>query len=825
MRTLTRGDALPEEVAAGARPSWLRGFLVAGAGPMLIVVSVLIALRGFAFSDLLTNQHPDILSFWLPRSCFLGRSLSAGHLPLWNPFEMAGTPFAADPQSGWLYLPAMLTSWLFGCGGGLRAFIVLQPILAGVGLWWFLRREGLIRPVATVGGLSLAMMIAATNAAISLPFAGTLAWTPFVLVGASGYLSAHRWVRRLPWLALAALAWGQVASAHMSHGLVMATGLTFAYLVARSIAQIAAGERSVWGAAWVTVAFLAFLPLANLAILLPRLALIGRSSLRGGYASLGGTLARAAGAEDRPLPTNGVWSAWPFSIAVTPGTYAGAAVLLLIPAAFRSRRHRALVLAVGATGLVAYLFTLNLFVSAGWLRAAVLKLPFGDVYLHNPGRLRYLELLVAPILGAVGLQGFLDRLPSPRETWWWIGGGAALFLGLPLALGADPFRFILPAIGFAATVPVLWWLRRGRRWAVLLLPTVLASELLGNALWASAYEGGTVYTGLQSGDHPNLSAQPLRWPDVHLDEYLRPGPIARYLQEQPTEQGRYLAWIPPAAYFNKGYLFTQGPHDWPALLLGRALLFGLDDALGYSPIQLPRYWSYIRATNRNPVFYNASVIQLPDLADVRLLGLRYLVLPKGVVPTYPRRDVPTVPGHVVASEFGYDLYEVQGWEPRASVVPDPTRVDGGVAALDAVLGPSFDPARQAVVEQAPDLSPSGSSGTPGTASYRERSPEDVRITVHAGAPSLLVVRNAWDRGWSATVDGRPAPVLRADYFLQGIPVPAGTHEVRLTYADRTIGRGLLASGLLWGGLVVLGLALAADLRRRSPRREDTKPRA
>ena len=76
--------------------------LHAAAGPALIVGSVLFALRGIAFLPNLSDQHPDILSFWLPRSCMLGRAIADGHVPLWNPFEMSGTWFAADPQSGWL---------------------------------------------------------------------------------------------------------------------------------------------------------------------------------------------------------------------------------------------------------------------------------------------------------------------------------------------------------------------------------------------------------------------------------------------------------------------------------------------------------------------------------------------------------------------------------------------------------------------------------------------------------------------------------------------------------------------------------------------------
>ena len=108
-----------------------------------------------------------------------------------------------------MYVPVMLLFSTLSCGTALRAFIVLQPLMAGLGLYWFLRKERLHRVTATAGGLSLAMLIAASDVGLSLPFAGMLAWTPFALVGASGYLSATRWPARLGWLALGAVAWGQ----------------------------------------------------------------------------------------------------------------------------------------------------------------------------------------------------------------------------------------------------------------------------------------------------------------------------------------------------------------------------------------------------------------------------------------------------------------------------------------------------------------------------------------------------------------------------------------------------------------------------------------
>ena len=58
-------------------------------------------------------------------------------------------------------------------------------------------------PLAEAAGL-YAMLVAASKIAISMPFAGTIAWTPLLLLGADGFIR-ERWPRNLSWLALAAL--------------------------------------------------------------------------------------------------------------------------------------------------------------------------------------------------------------------------------------------------------------------------------------------------------------------------------------------------------------------------------------------------------------------------------------------------------------------------------------------------------------------------------------------------------------------------------------------------------------------------------------------
>ena len=111
-----------------------------------------------------------------------------------------------------------------------------------------------------------------------------------------------------------------------------------------------------------------------------------------------------------------------------------------------------------------------------------------------------------------------------------------------------------------------------------------------------------------------------------------------------------------------------------------------------------------------------------------------------------------------------------------------------------------------------------SAAPPGHDTITQVSPEDIRISVDAAAPSLVVVRNSFDNLWNATVDGRPVHMLAADYFLQAVPVPKGHHEVRLRYRDPDVSEGLMASGLVWLalGLAAFGTAVFGRRRRRMP---------
>jgi hypothetical protein len=552
--------------------------------------------------------------------------------------------------------------------------------------------------------------------------------------------------------------------------------------------------------------FLVVLPLAALPILVPHVEFLGESSLRGGYGALGDTGQSEVG---DPLGSNGVWAAWPLGFAATPGAYAGAAALACVLLAARARRLRTLVVSIGGLALAAYLLTSPQLVTAGWFRTLVLQIPFGDVYLHNPGRLRYVAVLAVPILAAAGLQGLVERPLSPRAAIGWIGATGFTFVVWPLLVGGSLVRFAMVAAILAATAPLLYGVATRRwRWAsATAVVGVLTLELLGSAVYAQTYEGGTVFSGLETGEHPSLLPQVLRYPTLDEAAYLAPTPIVEHIRADP---GRYATWAPPAASFEKGYLWMKSPADWPALAPSRGTLFQIPDALGYNPVQLPRYWRYIRATNELSVFYNASVLNLPSTEDVRLLGLRYLVVPTGL-------DAP-VAGEIVEEAGSYSLWELADAQPLATTSGAEVRhADDLRQALELVTAPGFDPSTVTIVGRAIGVtSPVGPR--PVAAMVEARSPTEIRLRLDPSVGGVLTVRNAYEAGWSATTDGRPADTLPVDGFLQGVVLPSNTSEVVLTYHDDSVMLGLALGAALWSALLAAPfLALFFERRPSSGR--------
>lgn len=82
-------------------------------------------------------------------------------------------------------------------------------------------------------------------------------------------------------------------------------------------------------------------------------------------------------------------------------------------------------------------------------------------------------------------------------------------------------------------------------------------------------------------------------------------------------------------------------------------------------------------------------------------------------------------------------------------------------------------------------------------------PDRMVLRGRLASPGLVVVADSYDPGGRAQVDGAPAPVFPADLLFRAVFVPAGEHEIVLSYAPRSILAGALLC--LAGVAVCLGL--------------------
>ncbi len=92
----------------------------------------------------------------------------------------------------------------------------------------------------------------------------------------------------------------------------------------------------------------------------------------------------------------------------------------------------------------------------------------------------------------------------------------------------------------------------------------------------------------------------------------------------------------------------------------------------------------------------------------------------------------------------------------------------------------------------------------------------VELRVDSGRPGLLVVPQNWNAGWSAEIDGRSSPVLRANYTSIALAVPAGASHVVLRFEPVGFRLGALVSvsALALGGGVA-GVDFWRGRRRRA----------
>ncbi len=288
--------------------------------------------------------------------------------------------------------------------------------------------------------------------------------------------------------------------------------------------------------------------------------------------------------------------------------------------------------------------------------------------------------------------------------------------------------------------------------------------------------------------------------------------LGSHLSDVPTIDPSYWTKAPESALkvlADPGHQRVFGQAERSAAEPGFASrpvdFFEVRDTLAWS---LPPVWGLASALGHTPM-YPRRMLTFHDHAhplDARLDAEAVShVLAGYPVAGAPRPEVRAGLAHIFRTPRPQARARLMG---RPVYVADEA---GASRALDD-LGPSI---RDRLIVEDPDRPLPVGAEPAGSTRIAVDEPEHVAVEVAAEAPAYLVLADTFDPGWSATLDGRPAPIRPAFAAFRAVFVPKGPHRVEFRYraSGFDLGRAVTLAGLL---AVAACLAWPRPLARPAP---------
>jgi hypothetical protein len=676
------------------------------------------------------------------RDCFW-----RGELPLWNPLSNCGAPFLAQWGTMTLY-PFSLVYLLLPLPWSLNLFCLLHLLLAGIGMY-SLARKWIGTALPSAFAASAFVFSGLMLSCINWPnYLVALGWMPWVLLAAEAAWS--RGGRALAWA-------GVLGALQMLAGAPEIALMTWALLAAACMAGTGDAPAPMttrlmrFGVVILLVAGLCA------AQLMPFFDLLAHSQRDRAFATAKWAMP-GWGWANLMVPL--------YHYFMTPqqtyfqsgqeffsSYYLGAGVLGLALAGFwKVRSPRVWLLAAASVcGLVlamgdeGYLY--------GWLRRVIPVLGVG----RYPVKLVLLAGFAVPLLAAWGLNWLLK--PESIATRVMIGIGAAL----ALATGAVVWlaiQFPFPYDQVELT------------WRNALVRAALAAGLFGViSVYRNQVEHrvrlglGALLLGIPMLD--GLTHLPRQNPTVPSDSFT----AGMIRQKQALE---------PAPVIGRSRVFISSSAE------RHLLLSGVPDLTHDFLIKRLAFWSNLNALDQVPKVNGSSTLQIAEQAQVQKL------LYATGAPDHPRLL------DFLAASHESVRGQVFLWTNRPSALPWVTAGQRPIlsdrdATLAAMTNGAFDPAREVYLPpEARDVL-HATGGVSAQATVKHFSANLREIEVNSSGPTLLVLAESHYPNWTATVDGRPSTLWRANHAFQAIEVPAGHSAVRLVYRDRRFERGVVIS--------------------------------
>lgn len=708
-----------------------------------------------------------------------------GSIPEWNPYLFGGLPYIAA-MHGDIFYPTAWLRWFLPIDTAMNLGFAAHFVLAGLSMFLFVRalRVGWTGAVVAGVGYELSGIVASL---VRPGHDGKLFVSALAPLAFYALLIAIRDRRWSGWGLFALTVGLCLLSPHfqMTYYLLVACGLWTLYL---TFADPERPRDRPWFVPIGLAALSVVLGLAIAAIqILPFLAYIPFSPRAAGGPSGGWEYATSFSLPPEELVTailpqfNGILEHyWGRNFFKLHTEYLGVLVAGLAVLAWGDTKRRPLVYALAGIGLLFLLIAFGGHTPFYRLWYEVMPMM---KKVRAPGMAFYLFAFPTAVFAGIGTDRLLAGEVKPRTVLAIFGtaaligllGAAGGLLGVAQALAGPEQYDRLFANGSA--------MQAG---GIRLLAVALAA---GALTWAVATRRLTrlvAATALLM-----LGVLDLWSIDRHFFNFK--GPARQlYADDAVTTQLRQAK--PPFRVLDAGVY--QGSY-----LMAHDIM----TMLGYHGNELRYYDDLLGGKN---VWANAVNPALLDLLAVRFI----LLGQEQDVPGYHKvlGPVVTTPGQPAV------LYERDTPAPYVRVMPFAAKVAED-RLVPTVNDPRFPYQALALYPDTASVSATPLSDStaafPLSAELTEWRPGAIRVTLtgEATKPAYLVVAENWYPDWHATVDGRNAPVHRADNTLLSVVVPPGAREVVFEFRSA---RYRLGRTISWLALFVTAGLIASPLVRQ-----------
>ncbi len=177
---------------------------------------------------------------------------------------------------------------------------------------------------------------------------------------------------------------------------------------------------------------------------------------------------------------------------------------------------------------------------------------------------------------------------------------------------------------------------------------------------------------------------------------------------------------------------------------------------------------------------------------------------------------PDLPSHA--------LIGMKDYLAKATLVPHAELFDADEALLKRLKDPLWKP-RESVLLNKPDLQKNPSfhlqedrKSVPGPdkLELKTYTPTEIEIEAKSAPGGYILINDQYDPDWQAQVNGSDVPLLRADYILRAVQIPAGLSKITLRYVAHYHVAGLdlpaetmnmLSDGAMLAAWLIAGFAL------------------